>query len=229
MSRKAANARYHELQAILLEPYGMERLMEMWRQLYTVPDGQSLPRGMYPIEEILKKEFPHITPADRNAVGKFLNLENWRVGIHRVPGAPEIYVDCLWWVEVQPSFDAAWVIAGFVANELQSLGPQWRKAIMIDGAAIGVVDLDNAAIEDAINSVPLLKYSRSMARDGIRYRVDTETTSATAELFFTNPDVMELVELESALLTLGDTIATASGVPELVEVMEIWWKYAGNR
>jgi hypothetical protein len=47
-----------ELHDIMQSPYGMEKLMTIWREHYGVPDGQLPPRGVTPMSEILRKEFP---------------------------------------------------------------------------------------------------------------------------------------------------------------------------
>ncbi|MDB5344718.1 MAG: hypothetical protein JWP89_3095 [Schlesneria sp.] len=47
-----------ELHDIMQSPYGMEKLMTIWREHYGIPDGQLPPRGVTPMCEILRKEFP---------------------------------------------------------------------------------------------------------------------------------------------------------------------------
>lgn len=47
-----------ELHEIMQSPYGMEKLMKIWREHYDIPDGQFPPRGVTPESEILRKEFP---------------------------------------------------------------------------------------------------------------------------------------------------------------------------
>jgi len=53
ISRRAA-----ELREIMQSPYGMEKLMKIWREHYNIPDGLFPPTGVTPESQILRKEFP---------------------------------------------------------------------------------------------------------------------------------------------------------------------------
>ena len=56
--RMQFSKRSAELNQIMQSPYGMEKLMQIWRDDYGIPDGQFPPRGVTPLSEILRKEFP---------------------------------------------------------------------------------------------------------------------------------------------------------------------------
>lgn len=56
--RMQISKRIAELRDIMQSPYGMEKLMKIWREHYGIPDGQFPPRGILPQDEILRKEFP---------------------------------------------------------------------------------------------------------------------------------------------------------------------------
>lgn len=50
--------RLEELRQIMQSPYGMEKLMAIWRQHNRVPDGQLPEWGVDLVSEILRQEFP---------------------------------------------------------------------------------------------------------------------------------------------------------------------------
>ena len=99
----------------------------------------------------------------------------------------------------------------------------------MQGKVSHVIHRRDSAIEDAINAVPLVAPSNHAARDGIGYDFHTEAAPAQSKFYFANPAIKEWIELEVALRGLGDEIAVASGLTELAELMNIWWKYTGNR
>ena len=164
-----------------------------------------------------------------NALARLLGLNDWRVGVHRFSDALDLWAYGLWWVEVQPSFHPHWVIAGVTASEWREKAPVWRKAILAQDQAAAVIDLRDAAIEEAFNAAPLLHRSMGMSLDGIGYAVRTESVPVTAEFRFANPEVAERVAVERALRDLSAEIAKASGSAELADVMKLWRLYTSGR
>src|SRR5579864_9421214 len=150
-----------------------------------------------------------------DCLAQLAGLEDWRVGIHRHKRNRDLFALSLWWVEIQPSFHAHWVIAGVAAGELRPDAPVWRKVILAQGTASGVVEVDCDPVAEALNAVPLLQTSMCDHLDGIGYLVYTETAALTAKFQFANPDAPQLIALERTLRELGERIATTSGSPEL--------------
>jgi hypothetical protein len=160
---------------------------------------------------------------------QLLGLKDWRVGVHRFGAECNLWAHTLWWVEVEPSFHAHWVIAGVCAGDWQPDAPVWRKAIMAQGQASEVIELEEDRVAEALNAIPLLRASMGMRLDGVGYRVHTEAVPLSAEFWFANPEVPQLVCLERALLELGERIAARSQALELVDLMKVWRQYTAGR
>jgi hypothetical protein len=163
-----------------------------------------------------------------NDIAQLLGLSYWQAGLHEIQNAKPIWVDFLWWVEVEPSFHAHWIVAGAVVNASGRNAPLWRKAALAKGSSVGVVDLPDATVEEAFNAAPLFRPSWSMSLDGIGYRVRTDSIAVYGEFRFANPAVAEWIAVEQALLAVGAAAAKASGAAALSDVLKLWREYASR-
>jgi hypothetical protein len=131
-----------------------------------------------------------------DVIAQLLGIKDWRVGAHRFGAGRDLWVHTLWWVEVEPSFHAHWIMAGVCAGNWRPDAPVWQKAIMAQGEASEVIELEEDRVAEAINTIPLLHASMGMCLDGVGYRVHTETVPLLAEFRFWNPELPQLVCLE---------------------------------
>jgi len=162
-------------------------------------------------------------------LARLMGLCDWRVGAHRFAENQVLWAHSLWLVEVQPSFHDHWVIAGVAAEDWRPNAPVWRKAVMAQGRATAVIEVDRDPVAEVLNAVPLLPTSMGERLDGIGYHVRTETVSLRAEFWFANPHVPQHVALERALRELGERIAAANQASGLAAAVTVWRQYTEGR
>jgi hypothetical protein len=161
-------------------------------------------------------------------IARLLGLEGWSIGAHHRSrqGSEGLWVNALWVIEGDPSFDDGWAIAGVLAQTYGPAGdgPSWRRVVLAQADEFAVLALDNDPVSAALNRVELLCLSPYLYTDGISYWVRFESSALSGRFLFGNPDSPSLIALEEAALAVAEQITASSGL--LARVVEIWRRYA---
>jgi hypothetical protein len=160
-------------------------------------------------------------------------LEEIRIGIHPLRDAERarigvVSVEQWWFVEIDPSFYPQILLACADIRGVEFRGKTSLsaiKAVLATSAEAAVLEIESDPIAGVMNSMALFACSGVDSLDGIGYRLAFETSNLGGQLYFDNPSLKHLVQLEAALLGLGNRVATSSGNKDLLAAARIWASY----
>ena len=157
-------------------------------------------------------------------IAKLLEMENLRIGSHYIRDedryrVASFSVPRLWSIEVVPSFQPVWRLAGVRAIGEEFRGAKtsdWMKAVLATHEDSAVLALDSDPVADAIGGLDLLDPSDFSSLDGVQYSVTLQTMSLPAAFKFGDSRHGSLLTLEREIFDLARTIALSSGKQALI-------------
>ena len=170
---------------------------------------------------------------DEVQIAAALGIEELHVGRHYLRDEQRfrvgrIWLDTLWLLRVEPSFDSHGLIGVITSHGEEFRGSQstgWMKAVLSSNDAFVVQDIEADPLPDLVAGLPLLRKSHSMFLDGIGYQLRVETMALEGFLKFFNPKESELVAVELSCWQLADTVARESRNETLIAFTKAWRRY----
>ena len=176
---------------------------------------------------------PNVNLPDDATVAASLGIEGLSVGRQYLRDEQRsrigcIWLDTLWQLRVQPSFDhygfvGVISIHGEEFRGIQSRG--WTKAVLASDEAFAVQEIEFDPLPSLVASLPLLRQSNSGFLDGIGYQLRAESMVLEGSLNFANPVEPELTALEIGCWQLADEIARKSQNKVLMNFTKTWRRY----
>lgn len=162
-----------------------------------------------------------------------LGLEAFDTGTHRVRDSlgrrvGVIDVTAIWRLHIEPSFGPSGVLCVATAPRVEwgkSKAPGWVKGVLCCEGDLATVNLGSDPLPRLLSGVLWLAESENQYRDGIHYRLTTQTERIKATAEFDNPDSPDLIALEAACWQLAENIACASGHLNLHRFTNVWKRF----